>query len=621
MCGFVGLVATSAGGRADAALLRRLLGSLRARGPDGEGTYAEGRMGLAASRLAVRGDGRGAQPLRSGDGRFVVAWNGEILGPAEDRLRRLVQAAGVPPPPADAGDGRLVAEAVAALARAPGGVTSVRLAELLEGSMGALAVLDRERTVAWLARDRLGVKPVHVLRADGALLFASTIRPLLEAVPAARTADPEGLGELLACQRPVRTLPFAGIEVLPPGAVWRVDARGHVTRSAGGQGIRDLVDGGRLPPADAVRALADALEASARAAAGVDGPLAVFLSGGLDSSGVAVLAGRPDALALTGRFAPPGGALDESAQAALVAAQAGMRHEVLDLADEDLLTDLPSVVAALEVPAMGPGALALFRLARRARAHAKVVLAGTGGDELLGGYARTALALGRGGAWTVGYESLAARIDAAGEDLGARRRVSADRSDDLAPLLAPEFLATLPAPELPSADVRAGDASGATELLVRDEVEGTLPWLLFVDDRTTMAHGLEARPPFCLGGVPAAAARVPPDWLVGPDGEGKRALRAALEGRVPERVRLDRRKRGLPTPFARAVRGAGRAAAEAVVADRRFRERGWWNVAACRAALLAERPLHDRALYAMLSWELWARAFLDGDALLSEVPA
>ncbi len=149
-------------------------------------------------------------------------------------------------------------------------------------------------------------------------------------------------------------------------------------------------------------------------------------------------------------------------------------------------------------------------------------------------------------------------------------------------------------------------------------MEGTLPTLLDVEDRVLMAHGLEGRPVFCLGGVPAAAARIPPDGLLGRDGEGKRALRLALRGRLPDDVRLDRRKRGFPTPFARAVRGAGRAAAQAIVEDRRFRERGWWDVAACRAALDAERPLHDRGLYALLSWELWARAFLDGDVLNRE---
>ena len=83
---------------------------------------------------------------------------------------------------------------------------------------------------------------------------------------------------------------------------------------------------------------------------------------------------------------------------------------------------------------------------------------------------------------------------------------------------------------------------------------------------------------------------------------------------IPESVRMDPRKRGFPTPFARAARGPGRARIGDWLSEQRFRERGWWNVEACRALLDEERPGYDRALFAVLSWEWWARLFLDGDA-------
>jgi asparagine synthetase B (glutamine-hydrolysing) len=111
--------------------------------------------------------------------------------------------------------------------------------------------------------------------------------------------------------------------------------------------------------------------------------------------------------------------------------------------------------------------------------------------------------------------------------------------------------------------------------------------------------------------VPDVAARLPEGALVGEDGETKRALRAALEGRIPEAVRTNRRKRGFPTPFHRAATGAGRDLCEAVLSSAAFRERGWWDVAACRALLDARRPDHDRALFSILLHEAWARRFLD----------
>ena len=130
-----------------------------------------------------------------------------------------------------------------------------------------------------------------------------------------------------------------------------------------------------------------------------------------------------------------------------------------------------------------------------------------------------------------------------------------------------------------------------------------------------MSLGLESRPVACLGRVPTTAARLNEGSLVGVDGEGKRALRAALEGRIPEPVRVRKEKRGFPTPFHRAAVGKGRASALAILSDRRFRERGWWNVAACRRLLDDERPAHDRALFSVLLHETFARLFLDGDAL------
>jgi len=238
------------------------------------------------------------------------------------------------------------------------------------------------------------------------------------------------------------------------------------------------------------------------------------------------------------------------------------------------------------------------------------VLTGTGGDELLGGYARVALAAGRAGPWTRGYEPLRARIEQAGADPAARMRAAFDRSADLQPLLAPDFFRAL---GWPVAAPLLEDSSLLRSMLW-EERNGTLRSLLHVEDRVMMAHGLESRPVGCLGELPAVAASLPEEWLVGPDGEGKRALRAALAGAIPEDVRTDPRKRGFPTPFARAARGAGREQVLDWLHERRFAERGWWNVEACQALMDDARPTWDRALFAVLTWEWWARLFLDGDA-------
>jgi asparagine synthetase B (glutamine-hydrolysing) len=216
-------------------------------------------------------------------------------------------------------------------------------------------------------------------------------------------------------------------------------------------------------------------------------------------------------------------------------------------------------------------------------------------------------------------------MDAAGTDPFARWVAAVDRGRDLLPFFDPSFRSAFPAAEARARaerdlfrtrapeGARAG-APSALRALVSAEERTTLAMLLTVEDRVTMALGLESRPVPCLGRVGDTAHRLPDDALVGPDGEGKRALREGLLGSIPEAVRVDARKRGFPTPFHRAATGAGRDLAEAILSDRRFRERGWWDVAACRRLLDEGRPAHDRALFAVLAHETWARRFLDGEA-------
>ncbi len=601
MCGFIGVLHPPEAGPVREETLRALLPTIRHRGPDQEGVFVRDGFGIATARLRIRGGDEGNQPLVRGN--RVVAFNGELLfhddGGRSD-TPALLRAARLKPVRAtgntdwdDEADGSMF--------------------ELLRGNMAALALYDRDRRRIDLWRDHVGIKPLYTAELDdGRMWFASEMRALLTAVPALRAVDLQGLADLIAWHRPRDHLPFAGIDAEDPR--WRhsfgFDADGYLDdagESAEGDAWTKWYPQA-LEPDEAVPAVRRAWRRAARAAADVDGPVCLFLSGGLDSSAVAAFAGRADLLCLTGRFR--GAAFDESEGAADVARHVGLAHEVVDLREEDLIDDLPEVIRALELPIAGPGSLALWRMAKRAQEHGRVALTGTGGDELFCGYARTALALGRAGPWTKGYEPLRARIEAAGEDETLRLRAAFNRSSDLIPLLDEEFLRSLPPPNEPEVH----GWGSFLYFLHEEEATGTLPSLLHVEDRMLMAHGIEGRPVGCLGDLDTVARSLPEEWLVGPDGEGKPALRAALKGAIPESVRTDTRKRGFPTPFARAARGVGRDTVEGWIRDGRTRERGWWNIDACLALLDEDRPGYSRALFAMLSWEWWARWFLDGDA-------
>lgn len=614
MCGFVGYVARAGGPPADPARLEALRPWLAHRGPDGAQVVVAARAGMVAARLAIQGPAGTLQPLRAAGGRLALAWNGELLGAAQRALRAALAQRGLPAPGPGEGDTALLAAVAGAAFERGAGRDDPLLARLLEavaGAMGALALLDLQAGEVLLARDRFGIKPLY-LRADpggGGTWWASELEPLLRLSPV--QADLAGLHPLVHLHRPGERLPWQGVQALPPRqACWLGPGGAGPLLALGADPLAQP----RRPASQAEaarRELAAALARTAREAVRAEGGVTLFLSGGLDSAAVAAAAGRAGLAALTGRFAPAGGALDESRAAGAVAGQLGLSHEVLDLQDADLVADLPAVVRALELPVGGPGSLSLWRLAQRARAHGRVVLTGTGGDEFLGGYARVALALGRAGPWTAGYEALAARLAPLGS-VAARVAAAHDRSADLAPLLAPGFRDAL-AGAAPPAPAPARAPADGLQVALRAEVEGTLAALLQVEDRIAAAHGLEARPVFCLGDLPAAALALPGDEVVGPDGEGKRALRTLLRGRIPEEVRTAREKRGFPTPFERAARGPGRERLQDLFADARFAARGWWDVAACRARLDEQRPVHDRGLFACVVLETWARLYLDGD--------
>jgi asparagine synthase (glutamine-hydrolysing) len=621
MCGFVGVV-RAPGRRVEERELAPLVELLRRRGPDGTGIVVDRELGIASTRLAIQGGREGDQPLRSRDGRFVLAYNGELFSSHRRALRGSLRAEG-------AGEVRVSSDTELLLAwlahrlvdRRPGSAVPASAFEPLRGGMYAFALADLALREVVLHSDG-GVKPLYVMASPerGETWFASTMGPLHRAIAGPRRLDVDELAWRVVCPSPRRPLARGPAEI--EEVVGRTLLLGSGTAGRVTALWPRLEVGGTGGPGPAIDEVREAYAESAREAGELEGPVTVFLSGGLDSAGVAAWCGRRDALALTGRFLPAGGPFDEAEDARAVASAHGLTHEVVDIADRDLLLDLPAVVEALEEPLGGPGSLPLYRLAARARAHGRVALSGTGGDERFGGYVRLALALGRAGPWTAGYEGLAARLEACGADPRRRWLAAVDRGGDLIPWLDPDFSAALPTASA-RAEVfltlfGAGPAptpETAARALVTAELGTTLRMLLHVEDRVTMAHSLESRPVPCLGRAPEVAARLADLWLVGPDGEPKRALRAALEGRIPEAVRANRRKRGFPTPFHRAATGEGRDLAEGILSSARFRERGWWDVGACRRLLDTVRPDHDRALFTILSLETWARRFLDGPSL------
>jgi asparagine synthase (glutamine-hydrolysing) len=385
MCGIAGIHALEGAAPVDAGELGAMGAALAHRGPDHAGVFVEGPVGLASQRLAIIDLFGGNQPIRSDDGGATIVFNGEIYNHRE--LRRELE-----------GDGfqfrtQSDTEVILHAYRAHG----ARCVDRLEG-MFAFAVWDAPRRTLFLARDRLGIKPLFYRQVGGRLLFASEIKALLASRDPRPAPCLAGIAEYLFCGYPMlsRTL-FEGISSLLPG---------HFLLSSGGERLRverywDVRFDAHAPDPDPAARLYELLSASVRRELFSDAPLGACLSGGLDSTVVSALAARDVSALPTFSIgyarnsevfqANPRRIVgevvgDDAHYAPLAAAALGTRHHAFTLPVDSLLDDIDGMIWHREKPLITLSEYGHFHLSRQVRRHVKVLLSGQGSDELFGGY-------------------------------------------------------------------------------------------------------------------------------------------------------------------------------------------------------------------------------------------
>ncbi|MCR9255391.1 MAG: asparagine synthase (glutamine-hydrolyzing) [Alphaproteobacteria bacterium] len=531
MCGIAGTLRL--GGHAAVSPSRITAGmteALAARGPDGEALWSDPEAGIALGhrRLAIVGTGaEGAQPLESRDGRYVIAFNGMIYN-----YRGLVAELAARGDDVDGrSDTAVLVETIAAFG------LEAALPRL--HGMFSFALWDRRAARLTLVRDRFGQKPLCFHGDDRRVAFASTLDGLAPALTRPRVS-PAGLRAYLAlgCLPDPLSI-VAGVEKVPPGGLvafradGSVDRRQWYDREAALAGA-DATDLSTLIPDVAAEHLV------------ADVPVGLFLSGGIDSTAIAALAARsqPGLPAYTLAFDRP--ELDESAAAGAVARALGLDHRLIRSGLADLAAALPRLVAAHDEPFADEASLPTLLLAEAAQSDVKVVLTGDGGDEALGGYTRhrhldRLAGLPRGLAF---LPRMARRF--AGSP---RRRRHLEKAADAmaAPGLRAAYVAQFGywhTPDLPA----VGWPEDGVRLL---DLLHYLPHDGFTKiDRTTMASGLEARPPLADHRVLTAgyAARG------SHSGHPKQVL-IDLAARSLDPALLDRPKTGFTVPVADLLRG------------------------------------------------------------------
>lgn len=599
MCGIAGKLCPADG--VDPLLLDRMCGVLEHRGPDSRGSFLEDGVGLAVERLAVIDLEHGEQPLYNEDRSLVVVCNGEIYNYRALRaeLRRRGHRF------ATNSDTEVIVHLYEDLGE--------DCVEHLRG-MFAFALWDRRRRRLFVARDRIGKKPLFYAQLGDCFWFGSEPRAILEDETVPRGLDPVAIDSYLHYQYvPPPRSAFASLRKLPPAHVLTYD-RGRVTtrrywklsyqprlRAMAEEDLHELLR----------QQLLEATELRLRS----DVPIGAFLSGGVDSSSVVAAMARltPDRLK-TFSIGFDVAAFDETDYAREIAHLYDTEHHQVEL-DASALNVLPQLVWHYGEPFADSSAIPCFQLAELTRRHVTVALAGDGGDENFAGYER--------------YEKVAAyegatarrgRLRAGDRHLipfyshllswdyfEVQRRTELYTPDFLAEFRHRPFLKVIADPYM------ASDADSPLGRILDVDAQTYLPDDILVKvDIASMAHSLEVRSPLLDHVFMETAAAIPTDRKLS-DGISKRIFKDALRDWLPDGV-LDRPKQGFAVPIGEWFRKERRDLPVEVLLDPRSLERGLFRAEAIRA--LVDEHLSGTAdnasrIWALLQLELWLRTYVD----------
>ncbi|MFG1686371.1 asparagine synthase (glutamine-hydrolyzing) [Nonomuraea sp. NPDC049269] len=624
MCGIAGIVSTS---RPDPALVRRMCDVIVHRGPDGDGFHSDEHAALGMRRLAIIDVASGDQPVYSEDGQVVAVFNGEIYNFAE--LRRDLSRQG------HRLRGTGDSECLVHLYEEYG----TEMVHRLRG-MFAFAIWDRVRERLFIARDRVGKKPLF-WRTDGnSLLFGSELKSLAQDPRLHREVDPVALHHYLTYQYvPAPWSIYKGVNKLPPGHLlvwergsvsvqryWEVDStpRPVLDERAEEERLREL-----FLEATRIRMVSER-------------PIGAFLSGGVDSSAVvAAMAMQSPGQVRTFCIGFEDSRYDERHKARMVADRYGTDHHEL-VVTSDLLDVLPRIAWHFDEPFADSSAVPSFYVAQLSRKHVTVVLNGDGGDECFGGYQRYIL-MGKA-RWIPVLPPGLAMVTGRVGDVIAERTTYGSVPRRFGRLM--QFAAERPSrryarlmshythrqklkiysdglrDQLVDTDsYRLLDeaferSSAATDLgrILDVDIASYLPHDLLVKvDITAMANSLETRSPFLDHHLVEWAAGLPIGLKVR-NGRTKVLLKRAVAPWLPKEI-VGFPKQGFGVPLASWLRGELRELAFDLLTDASARSRGIFRPSVVRNLL--QRHIdgtdHSAQLWPLLQFELWYRAHVTAD--------
>jgi len=649
MCGLVGFLDRSGRGADELGVdIDSMTQTLLHRGPDDGGTWidAESGVGLGSRRLAIIDlSEQGHQPMASADGRFVIAYNGELYN--HGKLRARLEARG------HRFRGHSDTEVLL------GSVAEWGVREALERFVGmfAFALWDRSDRTLVLARDRMGEKPLYYGWAGGVFLFGSELKALRTHPRFSGALDLDAIALFFRHKYiPTPWSVYVGIRKLEPGT--------FLTLHGSASGLpdpvpywdwRDAVSRSIATPfagsaEEAVDRLEELLSESVRDRLVSDVPVGALLSGGIDSSAVvSTMQEQASGSVRTFTVGFEDHALDESVHAKRVAAHLGTDHTELIVSSTEAMRVIPELPQIYDEPFADSSQIPTYLISRLAREHVTVALSGDAGDELFGGYNRYTWvpAIWRSTGWIPrpARAAMASLLTSIRPDRWERviRRLQPVLPPRLHPRLPGEKMAKLaaslpasspeamylrlvthwePATIVPSAHEPLTIVTDPSRwppgsdirhrMMVLDAVTYLPDDILAKVDRASMASSLEVRVPLLDPEIVAFAWSLPPSMKIS-DGRGKLPLRGLLERRLPSEL-LERPKMGFGIPLGDWLRGPLRDWAEDLLDAKRLGSEGILDQASARSAWsdhLSGRRNRQYELWDVLMLEAWLQSQLD----------
>ena len=627
MCGIAGILEIGADGHVDPGVLRRMCDVMAHRGPDDDGFFTHRRIGLGMRRLSIVDLSTGHQPISNEDGSMWIVFNGEIYNHRSLREQLITRGHRYRT--------QSDTETIVHLYEEYG----KDCVQQLRG-MFAFAIWDEKRQSLFVARDRLGIKPLYYRLTPRSFIFGSEIKVLLE-YPGVRPEFNRGaLPEFLTFGYLSGEETFYhGVRKLMPGHRLEIVEHGDLRIEQ----YWDLALAREEKSRDEryyVESYRDLLEGAVDSHLMSDVPLGVFLSGGLDSSAVAALMTKirrePVETFSVGYSEQT---YSELPYARRVAQHLNSVHHEVLVSRDDFFGALPSLIWHEDEPIAWPSSVSLFFVAQLARDRVKVVLTGEGSDETLAGYSRYAFTL-KNQAFDRVYRSLVPRdvrrrlrdsiADSSWINASTRRKLShtflgldgeswasfyfdnffsAFNQKDQGDLLADDFRDELLTGSayrnvLGYWEKTSGDL---LQRLLYTDIKTYLVELLMKQDNMSMAASIESRVPF-LDHAPAS--------LQIHGSTGKWILKKAMEDLLPHSI-VYRRKLGFPTPWSGWLGGAQLDTIEHLLLEPRSMNRGLLKRATVENLFREHRAQyrdHYDRIWRLLNLELWHRVCLEGES-------